>query len=69
MTVAELKKRLRGVPDDLEVVTSGCDHSYRVVHYATKVPAEKSKTREYHEYYGSAHMSDDGEVVDVFHIN
>ena len=40
MLVKELKRKLEIVPDDLEVVVPGSDHSYDVVDYGTVVPAE-----------------------------
>lgn len=64
MNVGQLKERLEGVADDIEVVTPGGDHQYFSCGGGPGF-AECWDGCDYIEYFGDEHMQD-GEKVEVF---
>lgn len=72
MKAGDLKKLLGPVPDDMEVVFSGSDHSFLKVGKGTKViKAERdSKFGDLSEYWDEDSKRDpDNPVVNVFWID
>lgn len=69
MKVAELKKILESVPDDLDVVVNGPEHTF---FKASKPQLRKAEVRGKHlcEYYDGRNKSNPAnEVVDVLWID
>lgn len=72
MKVAELKKLLADIPDDMEVVVSGNDHSYEYVGRACGVIEVEyfPKYRHMAQYYDDENKSDPkNPVIEVFWID
>lgn len=71
MNVSEPKALLANLPDDMQVVVSGDDHSYFLVGGAGVVKAEKqSRGSHLWQYYDDANKSGkDNPVIDVFWID
>ena len=74
MKIKELKDLIKNLPDDMEVVKCGFDHSYCRILRAGKVNAEGRFKRkdgsydDYSEYYGKKYLSDESEKTEVFLI-
>jgi hypothetical protein len=71
MKVGELKRLLLGVPDDLEVVVSGGDHSYSKTDRNSGVrKAEVSRDRRWMaEYVDDENVAQGSSLTDVFWID
>jgi len=72
MKVSELKKLLADVPDDMEVVVSGGDHSYNYVGRGTGIIEVEyfPKYRHMAQYYDDDNKSDpNNPVIEVFWID
>lgn len=72
MNICELKELINSLPDDMEVVVSGFDHSYFRVGYGTKVVKAETYPESDHlsQYYDENNKSDpDNIVIDVFWID
>lgn len=72
MKVSELKKLLADVPDDMEVVVSGGDHSYNYVGRGTGVIEVEyfPKYRHMAQYYDDENKNDPkNPVIEVFWID
>jgi len=54
-TVADLKKALEGVDENLPLVHQSSDHSYRQVNWAYEVDAEDANG-DYYEYFSEEHL-------------
>lgn len=66
ITVKDLKKLIKNMPNEAELVVSGSDHEYFRVHHVTVVDAEFGESGDLHEYYCDASMyegSEKGQVV------
>lgn len=72
MKVGELKKLLTNLPDDMEVVVSGYDHSYSKTDRGSKVVKAELFPKQKHlsQYYGEENKSDpNNPVIEVFWID
>jgi hypothetical protein len=70
MNVGKLKKILADLPDNIEVVVPGSDHSYTKVWTAAKTKAAWSKEYEVmSEYWGDENLSPTEVAIEVFVIN
>lgn len=72
MKVVDLKKLINDLPDDMEVVLSGSDHSYaKIGRFSAIVKAEFfPKQKHFAQYYDEHNKSDpDNPVVNVFWID
>jgi ATP:corrinoid adenosyltransferase len=67
MKIKDLKKLIRHIPDDVEVVLGGSDHNYRRC-AAGEVQSELTVTKEYFEYFDDDNMFEGSKVVPVFLI-
>lgn len=70
MKIKELRQLIRDLPDDMEVVVTGQDHSYGTVGPGKVRQAEKVDERPYPVYYQyDPRCKPYGEVVNVFWID
>ena len=63
MTVGQLKKLIADLPEDMQIVTPGYDHSYVRAHAST-CDAE-CHAGDFYEYYNDANMVDGSFKVKV----
>lgn len=68
MTIKELKDKLKDLPDDLEVVTNGLNHSYNRIRFAGVCVAE-DHTGDLYEYYDDERMIKNSKKISVFFIS
>jgi hypothetical protein len=72
MKIADLKKLIAELPDEMEVVVSGSDHSYFPVGNSTSVTKAETYPHNRHlsQYYGEDHKSHpNNKVIEVFWID
>lgn len=69
MKTGELKAYLKNIPDDLDIVVSGSDHSYIKIDDVCEDKAEQHKNGNLSEYYDQANLSHPkNKVIKVFRI-
>jgi membrane protein implicated in regulation of membrane protease activity len=77
MKIADLKKLIAELPDEMEVVVSGSDHSYNFVGRGTSaIKAEawydtRNRIKHLGQYWDGAENNEDnpGKIIEVFWID
>jgi hypothetical protein len=72
MKMSELKKLIANLPDDMEVVVSGSDHSYNKIGRRSRVVKSEFFPGHDHmsQFWGDDHKSDSSNpIIEVFWID